>query len=353
MKCSYLIFPITVNHFLLKLFCWGQEQGVFLWDWFLMTFCACQPSKVVESSFSTNFTNLFRNNGKLKSSNAFQVVAALLSFSVHCMKRMRIIKKCTKMIVGTKSLNIPNFSQQKHRPARVSTTIAIVSWVHEDSTKLSLAASEVTKLYKKYGISVYQHFFELYIGLLATCSLKKVAKGCSGQHLGKTFCIQPIRIMIRWWVPLSAPSCSCWPSSRFLDSYRSNTISRYLAANMNTAFVGDWNNSWYMFSISMLWNYDVDRHVASEQKHEKSLKHLWKFSELLKAINAALLLLVVLAGLLPQFATIVIRFTEASLNLTTWQRSQARYALSQLSPSIFTGQSVTWSLVIQHSVGVF
>ena len=65
------------------------------------------------------------------------------------------------------------------------------------------------------------------------------------------------------------------------------------------------------------------------------------------------LLLVVLAGLLPQFATIVIRFTETSLNLTTLQRSQVRYVLSQLSPSIFIGQSVTWSLVIQYSVGVF
>ena len=70
-------------------------------------------------------------------------------------------------------------------------------------------------------------------------------------------------------------------------------------------------------------------------------------------IDGFVLLLVVLAGLLPQFATIVIRFTETSLNLTTLQRSQVRYVLSQLSPSIFIGQSVTWSLVIQYSVGVF
>lgn len=84
--------------------------------------------------------------------------------------------------------------------------------------------------------------------------------------------------MIRWWVPPSAPSCSCWHSSRFLNSYRSNTISRYLAANMNTAFVEDYNNSWYMFSISMLWNYEVDRHVEV-RLIESIWTETWKISE--------------------------------------------------------------------------
>ena len=44
----------------------SYEAYVKLWLLSLLSL----PSEVVESSFSTNFTSLFRNNGKLKSSNA-------------------------------------------------------------------------------------------------------------------------------------------------------------------------------------------------------------------------------------------------------------------------------------------
>ena len=55
----------------------------------------------------------------------------------------------------------------------------------------------------------------------------------------------------------------------------------------------------------------------------------------------SLLLLVVLAGLLPQVATFDHRFTESSLNFRTLLRFHSQYAKCQLSPSLLTWQSIT------------